>query len=132
VTRLALVGVLCLLTWYQFPDSRAIVLDAAAPVVRPVVRPVVNTFMAWGTLDEMERVGRNVVTHERLTGEIPEGEGAWQAWLEERYPARDIGFDTWGAPYQLLVWPDSVGILSYGPDGIPGTADDLQVATPRG
>lgn len=132
MTRLVLVAVLCLLAWYHFPESRAMLAEVTEPVVRPVTRPVVNTFMAWGALDEMERVGRNVVTHERLTGEIPEGEGAWQAWLEARYPSRDIGFDTWGTLYQLVVWPDSVGIVSYGPDGIPGTDDDLQVATPRG
>lgn len=126
MTRLALVAVLCVLAWYYFPESRAILTEAAAPVLRP--------FDTWGALDEekMERVGRNVVAHERLTGEIPEGEGAWQVWLSERYQSEDAARDQWGGTFELVVWSDSVGIVSAGPDGIPGTEDDLQIATPRG
>lgn len=126
MTRLVLLCVLCVLTWYYFPESRAILLDVAEPVLHP--------FDTWGALDEekMERVGRNVVAHERLTGEIPEGEGAWQAWLAERYRSEEVARDRWGSTFELVVWSDSVGIVSHGPDGIPGTEDDLQVAMPRG
>jgi hypothetical protein len=126
MTRLILLGVLCVLAWSLFPESRAILLEVAAPVVQP--------FDTWGALDEekMERLGRNVVAHERLTGEIPEGEGAWQAWLAERYRSEDIARDRWGSKFELVVWSDSVGITSPGPDGIPGTEDDLQIAMPRG
>ncbi|MEX2466899.1 MAG: hypothetical protein WD995_08305 [Gemmatimonadota bacterium] len=126
MTRLVLLGVLCVLTWYYFPESRAILSEAAAPALR--------SFDTWGALDEekMQRVARNVVAHERLTGEIPEGEGAWQAWLGERYRSEDVARDRWGATFQLVVLPDSVAIVSYGPDGLPDTDDDLQVASPRG
>lgn len=129
MTRLVLLSVLCLLVWYHLPEPRrALLKEYAEPVMEPVVRP----FVAFGALDDMQRIGRNVVSHERLTGELPEDEGAWEAWLRSRYPASDIGTDRWGSTYRLRVWPDSVGIVSYGPDGIPGTGDDLQVATPRG
>lgn len=128
MTRLVLLSVLCLLTWFYFPESRAVLTEAAEPIVRPMVRP----FTAWGAIDEMQRVGRNVVAHERLTGELPTEARAWQAWLDERYRADDIGKDRWGSTYRLVVWPDSVGIVSYGPDGLPRTEDDLQVSTPRG
>lgn len=133
MTRLVLLSVLCLLTWYYFPESRAIMLEATEPVVEPLLEPIVRPFQAWGALDEMHRIGRNVVSHERLTGEIPdEDDDAWEEWLEERYRTRDVGTDRWGATYRLVVWPDSVGIVSYGPDGLADTEDDLQVATPRG
>jgi hypothetical protein len=35
------------------------------------------------------------------------------------------GVDTWGRPYQYKVGPDSVIIISAGPDGVFGTADDV-------
>jgi hypothetical protein len=128
MTRLLLLAVLCLLTWIYFPESRAILEEAAEPVTERVMRP----FTDLGALDEMERVGRNVVSHERLTGELPADEGAWQAWLDARYRTAEVGRDQWGATYRLLVWPDSVGIVSYGPDGLPDTRDDLKIAMPRG
>ncbi len=132
MTRLVLLTVLCLCTWMYFPESRAILVEATEPWVEPAVERVMRPFTAWGALDEMRRVGRNVVAHERLTGDIPEEGGAWTQWLEERYRSRDVGRDAWGATYRLVVWPDSIGIVSYGPDGLPDTEDDLQVATPRG
>ncbi len=132
MTRLVLLSVLCLCTWMYFPESRAILVEATEPLVDPMVERVMRPFTSWGALDEMRRVGRNVVAHERLTGDIPEEGGAWAEWLEERYRSRDIGLDAWGEAYRLVVWPDSVGIVSYGPDGLPDTKDDLQVATPRG
>lgn len=123
MTRLVLLSVLCLLTWYYFPESRAILKEAADPLMAPLESLTAR--------DEMERLGRNVVEHERLTGDVPEG-GAWLSWLEERYATEEVGRDRWGSTYQLVVWPDSVGIVSYGPDRLLGTDDDLQVVTPRG
>ena len=128
MTRLLLLSVLCLCTWYYFPESRAILFEATDPVVDRVMHP----FTALGALDEMRRVGRNVVAHERLTGDIPAAEGAWASWLEQRYRTQDVGRDAWGSTYRLVIWPDSVGIVSYGPDRLPDTDDDLRVATPRG
>lgn len=124
MTRLVLLSVLCVLTWYYFPESRAILHEAAEPVLRP--------YTTLGAIDEMERVGRNVVSYERLTGEIPIDEEAWQAWLDERYRNRTVAHDRWGSTYGLRVWPDSVGIVSAGPDGVSGTDDDLLVSMPRG
>ncbi|MDZ7780493.1 MAG: hypothetical protein U5R14_11280 [Gemmatimonadota bacterium] len=124
MTRLVLLSMLCVVTWYYFPETRAILHEAAERVLRP--------YTALGAIDEMERVGRNVVSHERLTGELPTDEGAWQAWLDERYRNGTVVHDRWGATYGLRVWPDSVGIVSAGPDGLPGTDDDMLVATPRG
>jgi hypothetical protein len=37
------------------------------------------------------------------------------------------GLDPWGTPYQIVLEPDSVAIMSAGPDRIMGTEQDLIV-----
>jgi hypothetical protein len=122
MTRLFLLSVLAVLTWLYFPETRAMVLDLAAPVAVPLAR--------WSTQEEMAQVARNVVDQERLTGTIPSG-GQWLAWLRARYAGPEAARDPWGTTYQLDVSKDSVWILSYGPDRTRGTPDDFRVSTPR-
>jgi len=52
-------------------------------------------------------------------------------WLDHRYFSPELRRDPWGSVYQLSVWQDSVGILSYGPDRTRGTEDDFHVPTRR-
>ena len=122
MTRLLLLAILALVTWVYFPETRAILLDVAEPVVVPLVR--------WGAEDEMAQVGRNVVAHERLTGQLPTG-ASWLAWLEFRYTTEEGRRDPWGSVYQIETSSDSVWILSYGPDRIRATEDDFHVVTAR-
>ncbi len=122
MTRLVLMIILALVTWYYFPETRAMLLDAAAPIVVPVIR--------WSTEEEMGQVARNVVDHERLTGRLPAGP-AWLDWLEYRYASDAARRDPWGSTYQLAVTRDSVWILSYGPDRTRETEDDFYVVTSR-
>lgn len=122
MTRLVLLVILALVTWYYFPETRAIMLDVAEPVVVPVIR--------WSTEEEMRQVGRNVVEHERLTGEVPSG-ASWLGWLDYRYPTDDMKVDPWDSTYQLLVWPDSFGVLSLGPDRTRHTEDDFHIVAVR-
>ncbi len=122
MSRLTLLTVLALVTWYYFPETRAILLDVAEPIVVPVIR--------WSTEGEMTQMGRNVVDYERLTGELPVG-SAWLSWLDFRYADAEVRTDPWGSTYQLAVASDSVWILSYGPDRTRDTNDDFQVVTVR-
>jgi len=122
MTRLLLLVILAVVTWLYFPETRAMVMDVAEPVVLPVMR--------WSMEDEMATVGRNAVDHERLTGELPGGAG-WLQWLEYRYVSDDARTDPWGSVYQLEASKDSVWTVSYGPDRTRGTADDIRVSTPR-
>lgn len=114
---------LALVTWTYFPETRAMLLDVAEPVVVPVIR--------WSTEEEMQQIARNVVEHERLTGQMPSG-AAWLGWLEYRYQADDVTVDPWGTVYQLEVSRDSVWVLSLGPDRTRETRDDFRIAAPRG
>jgi hypothetical protein len=122
MTRLFLLVALGVVTWLYFPETRAMLLDVAEPVVLPVMR--------WSTEEEMATVGRNAVERERLTGQLPAGE-AWLSWLQFRYASDEARTDPWGSTYQLEVSKDSVWTLSYGPDRIRGTPDDFRVSTPR-
>jgi hypothetical protein len=123
VNRLVLLTILGLCVWYYFPETRTMLADAAAPVLVPVAR--------WSAEEEMGRIGRNVVEHERLTGELPLG-AAWLGWLEYRYPAEDLGKDPWGSVYQLEARGDSVAVISFGPDRVRMTEDDFEILTGRG
>ena len=120
--KVLLLLIVALAALAYFPESRAVLLDAAGPVVVPVQR--------WSTGDEMARVGRHVLDYERLTDLLPEGED-WLPWLESRYPSMEDATDPWGSVYHLVVWPDSVGVVSPGPDRVLLTDDDFQVVAVR-
>jgi hypothetical protein len=122
MTKLFLMCVLAVVTWAYFPETRAMLLDLAEPIVLPLAR--------WSTQEEMAQVARNVVDQERLTGELPSGP-AWLGWLKSRYASREATLDPWGSTYQLDASRDSVWVLSLGPDRTRDTADDFRVATPR-
>ena len=122
MARLVLMVVLGLVTAFYFPDSRAVMMDIAEPVIVPVAR--------WSTSAEMRQVGENVLEHERLTGKLPDRR-TWLGWLDYRYSSDDLRQDPWGSMYQLRVWADSVGIVSWGPDAMSSTEDDFQVVVPR-
>jgi hypothetical protein len=122
MTKLLLLCVLAVLTWYYFPETRAMLMDVAEPVVVPLAR--------WSTEEEMAQVARNVVDQERLTGALPSG-AAWLQWLQYRYASPEATEDPWGTTYQLYASKDSVWILSYGPDRTRETPDDFAVGTPR-
>lgn len=122
MSRLVLLVLLAIATWYYFPETRAMLLEAAEPVLTPMVR--------WGAEEEMAQVARNIVDHERLTGQLPLG-AAWLGWLEARYAGPEARMDPWGSTYQAVSSQDSVWVLSFGPDRTRGTADDFRVAAPR-
>lgn len=123
MTRLFLLTIVALLTWSYFPETRAMLMDVAEPIVLPIMR--------WSASEEMSQVARNVVEYERLTGQLPAGR-EWLEWLDYRYSMDDIKRDPWGSVYQMEASRDSVWIVSFGPDRVRGSDDDFRVASPRG
>lgn len=123
MTRLFLLTIVALLTWSYFPETRAMLMDVAEPIVLPIMR--------WSASEEMSQVARNVVEYERLTGQLPAGRG-WLEWLDYRYSMEDMKRDPWGSVYQMEASRDSVWIVSFGPDRVRGSDDDFRVASPRG
>jgi len=122
MSRLVLLILLGVVASYYFPDSRQMLIDVAQPILVPVQK--------WSTQEEMGQVARNVIEHERLTGQLPDRR-SWLGWMDYRYTTEDLKRDPWGSLYQLTVWADSIGIVSYGPDLTGFTEDDFQVVVPR-
>jgi hypothetical protein len=122
VGRLILLIILGFSAAYYFPDSRQVMLEAGAPLMAPVTR--------WMTKEEMSQIGRDVVAYEQNTGQLPDRRG-WLEWLEWRYTLAESKEDPWGTTYELRVWADSVGVVSYGPDRTRSTEDDFHVVALR-
>lgn len=122
MTRLFLLVVLGVVAMYYFPDSRQILVEKSQPLWVPLVK--------WDVKEEMKQVGRDVVNHEIQTGRMLDRR-SWLEWLEWRYPMEDLTKDAWGTTYELRVWSDSVGIMSYGPDRVKATEDDFYISQPR-
>ena len=106
-----------------FPDSRQVLLNITEPLVLPMIKS--------NALEEMERIGRNVIDYEHLTGNIPHRTD-WISWLNFRYQFDAQRRDPWGSAYELGVTADSVLIISYGPDLVRATEDDFDFVTARG
>jgi hypothetical protein len=122
MTRLFLLIVLGVVVTYYFPDSRTMLIEKTQPLWVPVVK--------WDVKEEMKQVGRDVAKYEVNTGRLPQRR-RWLEWLKYRYAANELTRDAWGNTYELRVWADSVGIVSYGPDRTKNTDDDFVVTTPR-
>lgn len=114
--RLILLMILGLVVAMYFPDSRAMILEKGAPVLTPVFR--------WSAQAEMEEIARGVQENESVYRALPDRRG-WVRWIEERY-AGDASRDPWGNLYQFEVKEDSFAILSWGPDRVQKTGDDLR------
>ena len=99
-----------------FPTSRAVVLDVAAPVLNPA--------LAWQCRGEMNRITRELQMINREGQAIPSRGQDFAEWMVRNFQGGS-GRDAWGNEYTLLTWPDSIGILSNGPDLEVNTEDDI-------
>lgn len=101
------------------PESRAVVVEHA--------RPLINPFHQWRTEQEMSQIVNDLESQRGLTGELPRGDDDFGAWLVQRYPQEDSRMDAWGQRYRLEVQRDSFHVVSAGPDGQFGTDRDLRL-----
>lgn len=94
-------------------------MDTLAPVLNPV--------FAWQTRSEMDQIARELQMINREGQALPEPGEEFNAWMGRNFQGGS-SVDAWGNPYRLLIWDDSVGISSRGPDLEIDTADDLREA----
>lgn len=104
-----------------FPTSRAVVMDYASPLLNPAFR--------LATKAEIEKISRDLQTYERETGRLPEAR-QFESWVQGRH-AGDVTRDSWGNTYILVVRPRAFDVISMGPDGRQGTADDIVETSDR-
>lgn len=122
MTRLVLLIILGFVAALYFPESRAVIADAAEPVLTPLFR--------WQTKHEMGEIAREIQVFERENyGRIPSNRG-FPGWLDRRF-SEDVKTDSWNGPYSITYDRDSFYVASWGPDGLPRTADDLRVGRAR-
>lgn len=119
MTRLILLVIFGIVAMAYFPESRVVLVEAVEPAITPPLR--------WHTRNEMERVVRLLKFHEEEHfGRLPEA-GDFQDWLTSTL---DFGgaTDPWGGQYVLYEMSDSFAVVSFGPDRLPNTDDDLRKA----
>lgn len=100
-----------------FQKSRAVILDVTEPGLTPVRK--------WTTRQEMQQIAEDLELAQGSGGSFPDGRGEFEPWLLRRNPEVERRTDAWGGAYTLRLTRDSFELVSSGPDGIPGTPDDL-------
>lgn len=118
MTRIIFVLLVALGVALYFPESRAVIMEKAKPVVDPI--------LAWQATDEMEALVRDLRSYEQENYDQLPDPGEWDAYLEQRY-SPGAAEDGWGTRYHFTLQRDSFYIVSHGPDKVYGTDDDIRV-----
>jgi len=86
------------------------------------------------TAADLRSIGNMLDYHFMKRGRYPRNE-QFPAWLRANFkesPAHTLGMDHWGNPlaYSADAKTKTFALVSKGPDGLPGTADDLRITGP--
>lgn len=92
-------------------------------LVEGPLSPVVNPFRTMKTRQEIGQVTSELV-QDRNNGYLPPTVEELDLYIHRRVEGSD-GVDGWGTPYTLIREPDSVAVVSAGPDREFGTDDDI-------
>ena len=99
-----------------FPDSRTVLMDKGAPVLRPM--------LIWNTQREIEKIVLEVQQNEQIELRLP-SRREWIKWVGEHF-SEDGSRDAWGNFYQYEIQEDSFAVSSFGPDLLRKTEDDIR------
>jgi hypothetical protein len=112
--KLIMMLIVALAIGMTIPRTRAMIEEE--------VKPLVDHFKVKIT------AGRLKAMADELAVRVERGEGYppdWSGWLEMDFSGDPI--DLWGHQYFMTHSQDGFTVGSNGPDGIRGTADDLEV-----
>lgn len=115
--KLILAVILAIALGLSFPESRAVMVEKAQPLLNPAYR--------WLTVQELNQVVEDLEFHQESWGDLPLGRGEFDGWMDRRYPQESSREDAWGTRYRLQVRGDGFRVESAGPDGEFGTDDDI-------
>lgn len=87
--------------------------------------PITNRYRRVQAENHLSRTSRALVLQRNQGHQPPQPQDL--AAFMARHDGPPDGLDPWGVPYQIVHEPDSVAIVSAGPDGVVGTDDDLVV-----
>jgi hypothetical protein len=122
--KLILAFLLALGLGLTFPESRAVMVEYARPLLNPAYH--------WMTVQEMNQIVDDLQFHQETRGDLPSGRGQFDEWMNRRYPQAASRHDAWGTRYRLEVRGDVFRVISAGPDGEFGTDDDIVREGARG
>ena len=114
--KLILILLLALGAGLYFPQTRGVIMEFVAPALNPL--------LAWQTRGEMEQIARELQNLNRQGDPLPAEGEEFGHWVARRFQGGS-SLDAWGHSYSLKIWPDSVGIISSGPDAQVRTGDDI-------
>lgn len=119
--RIFIILVIALGVGLWFPESRAVILDYASPVVNP--------YLQMATEGEMQDIADELKEYQRENFEELPSERDFDEWLEPRFTGNG-GVDGWGNPYEYRLERTRLVLVSWGPDGQRDTDDDIYVDRP--
>lgn len=114
--KIFVILVLLLGAGLYFPSTRPAILDFLSPVINPA--------LVWQTRSEMAQITRRLQMINREGQPIPAQGQEFSEWMVRNFQGGSSR-DSWGNEYTLVTWPDSVGVVSRGPDLEINTADDV-------
>lgn len=114
--KFILLLILALGAGFYFPSTRPVLVDTFAPVINPA--------LSWQTRGEMGQITRKLQFINREGQLLPTPGADFDDWMVRNFQGGS-GRDAWGNDYSLVTWPDSVGVVSRGPDLELGTEDDI-------
>lgn len=84
----------------------------------------------WSVRNEARTLAQELQKRE-ISGQALPRPQDFQAYLQRRTISGAPGLDKWGFPYYMLLGGDSITVVSPGPDGRPGTDDDIRESVGR-
>jgi len=119
--RLLIIFLILVGAGLYFDESRARIVD--------FVQPALNPAYGWVTRGEMRQMVRDLEDADRMD-RFPQAR-EFDLWMARRYPRLESRRDSWSTPYRLQATGQSFTVISAGPDGVFGTADDLEIVGTR-
>lgn len=117
IRKLLYLGVIALGVGMAVPSTRAHLVERAAPVT--------DSFRSRITVRRLSSMAN------QLAARVNRGEGFpgnFEGWLRREFTGPPE--DPWGNPYYLQTRRDGFVLGSPGPDGLPGTDDDIREQRP--
>ena len=118
MAKVVVVAVLLFLASLSIPQTRPTVMAYSEPALYPV--------LLWMSKSEMERIGGHLTSFENQYYKLPTSPAKFPDWMARVLKEDKERIDAWGTEYRLRIWPDSLAVVSAGPDREHGTDDDIQ------
>jgi hypothetical protein len=84
----------------------------------------------WSVRNEARTLARELHSRELSGQPLPRPQD-FSSYMQRRTISGTGGLDKWGSPYYMLLYGDSITVVSPGPDQRPGSEDDIRESVGR-